>query len=433
LRNEESNIKASPRSSKTIEIITGNTQKLLQLELKLIASAKSKVELLFSSAKAFRMQQKVGIIHSMRDTLIKNGVHFRILIPKTDEYNEEMENINGIDVRYFNYNSNLRNKILIVDREQSLVMTIKEEEYQLNVFETGEERAEQQHQQTIGSSTYSNNKSTVLSYAVMFEALWNETKVSDPLRESHRKLEVANEQLESRYKTQKDLLRIAAHELRTPMHTILGFAEMLHMEPERGKEYATPILRNAELLGRLSQDILDIEKIESHTLKLNKEKFNLTKTILSVVQDINSSLMRIDQRRKINVHGVADDNDDVVIEADKTRIIQVISNILNNAIKFTKNDDEITISIEMKEKEVMISVKDTGPGIDSNTLPKLLSRCALTPSSKAEGSGLGLFISKSIVESHGGKIWAENNADGRGSTFSFSLPINDVNRDRLKY
>jgi signal transduction histidine kinase len=212
-------------------------------------------------------------------------------------------------------------------------------------------------------------------------------------------------------------------------------------------EYSTRLFRapilcslsiSAELLGRLSQDILDIEKIESHTLKLNKEKFNFTKTIFSVVQDINSSLMRIDRRRKINVRlgnqaGVANDNDDVVIEADKTRIIQVISNILNNAIRFTKNDDEITISIEMKEKEVMISVKDTGPGIDSNTLPKLFSRCALTPSSKAESSGLGLFISKSVVESHGGKIWAENNAHGRGSTFSFSLPINDVNRDRLKY
>jgi two-component system sensor histidine kinase VicK len=112
---------------------------------------------------------------------------------------------------------------------------------------------------------------------------------------------------------------------------------------------------------------------------------------------------------------------DVIIEADRERITQVISNLLSNALKFTE-EGYILISTEKKGKDLLVTVKDTGVGIDQEVLPKLFSKF-ITKSEK--GTGLGLYISKNIIERHGGKIWAENNADGKGATFTFSIPIGD--------
>ena len=118
----------------------------------------------------------------------------------------------------------------------------------------------------------------------------------------------------------------------------------------------------------------------------------------------------------------------IIVEADKNRLCQVISNLLNNAIKFT-DEGSITVIVGTKEdnpNEILVSIKDTGTGIDSEILPKLFTKFA-TKSSIVGGTGLGLFISKSIIEMHGGNIWAfnndEKNKDDRGSTFTFSLPV----------
>jgi signal transduction histidine kinase len=127
------------------------------------------------------------------------------------------------------------------------------------------------------------------------------------------------------------------------------------------------------------------------------------------------------------------DNDEIIIaEGDRNRLIQVVSNLLNNAIKFT-NEGNITIIVERKKdnsnnnNEIVVSIKDTGTGIDQQILPKLFTKFA-TKSTAEGGTGLGLFISKTIIEKHGGRIWAMNNAttingDGKGATFAFSLPI----------
>ena len=116
-----------------------------------------------------------------------------------------------------------------------------------------------------------------------------------------------------------------------------------------------------------------------------------------------------------------------LIEADKVRISQVISNLLRNALKFTNEGDLINVTIDTKDngikREVIVRISDTGSGIDPKIYPKLFTKFA----SKSDiGVGLGLFICKSIIEAHGGKIWAENNTDGKGATFSFSLPVQDV-------
>jgi signal transduction histidine kinase len=216
---------------------------------------------------------------------------------------------------------------------------------------------------------------------------------------------------------------------------------MLYMEPEKSIEYLSPILRNAERLQRLTEDILDTAKIESQTLKLNKQQFNLYKAVSDVIQDIRNQIDRhnYNVRKKISINFDNAERADkaIIIQADKARIIQVISNILYNAIRFVK-EGNITISIKKddgiitrtvsngssygnSQGEVIISIKDTGIGIAPHIFPKLFSKFAVK--SEAGSSGLGLFISKSIVEAHGGKMWAQNNTDGKGATFAFSLPL----------
>ena len=162
---------------------------------------------------------------------------------------------------------------------------------------------------------------------------------------------------------------------------------------------------------------MDAARIGNKSLKLNKERFNLDEILSNAVKDYGNQIEKvIDSKMKITyVHA------DISIEADKGRITQVISNLLSNAAKFT-TEGSITIATERKSSQIVISVKDTGTGIDSEILPKLFTKFATK--SETGGTGLGLFISKSIIEAHGGRIWAENNIDGeKGATFSFSLPL----------
>jgi signal transduction histidine kinase len=238
-------------------------------------------------------------------------------------------------------------------------------------------------------------------------------------------LNQANEQLKVHDKMQNEFINIAAHELRTPIQPIIGLADTLRSKIKDSEqlELLDIVYRNAKRLLHLAEDILDVSRIESQSLKLNIEQFNLKDVISSMVQDYIHQIER--QGKKEDTKLVYDDEPkDIFIKADKARISQVISNLLNNAIKFTK---EGVISITAAEKKgdnddevILLQVKDTGQGIDSQVLPRLFSKFV---SKSFEGTGLGLYISKSIVEAHGGKIWAENNADGKGATFAFTLPL----------
>ena len=172
-------------------------------------------------------------------------------------------------------------------------------------------------------------------------------------------------------------------------------------------------------MNRLTDDILDATKIESKSLELKKERFNLNDIIINAMDDIILGKDLVDSR---NVQLLYQPQD-VILEVDKGRITQVISNLLTNAIKFTKKGT-ITVAtiIDEDNNQNIISIKDTGSGIDPEILPDLLSKFTAKSFS---GTGLGLFISKSIVEAHGGKIWAENNVDGKGATFTFSIPMSE--------
>ena len=165
---------------------------------------------------------------------------------------------------------------------------------------------------------------------------------------------------------------------------------------------------------------MDIARIESQSINLNKEVVDIDSVILNAVQDIKN---QIDNNQEVRLLYDSSKEDVIFVEADKDRLAQVISNLLSNAINFTKKG---TISINKEKKEegarcsVIISIKDTGTGIDHEILPRLFTKFA-TKSYK--GTGLGLFISKRIVEAHGGDIWGKNNTDGtKGATFAISLP-----------
>jgi signal transduction histidine kinase len=232
-------------------------------------------------------------------------------------------------------------------------------------------------------------------------------------------LATANEQLKIHDKMQTEFINTASHEMKTPTQAILGYSKLIQRHPEKREEMIQAISRNATRLQRLTNDILDVTRIESRSLKLNREKFNLNVLISDVVDDYRNEIEKSNGRVKL-LHEQL--NQIIYVEADKNRLSQVISNLLSNAIKFTK-EGTITVEAEIKGSKALVTIKDTGQGIDPEIIPRLFSKFVAKSES---GTGLGLFISKSIVEAHGGRIWAGNNhsdVNGRGATFTFSLPL----------
>src|SRR5919107_965962 len=243
---------------------------------------------------------------------------------------------------------------------------------------------------------------------------------------TNKRLESANEQLKVHDKMQNEFINIAAHELRTPIQPILNLTEVLRhkIKDTQQVDLLSIIRRNAKRLQRLTEDILDVTKIESHSLKLNIERFNLSDLISSIIEDYRNRIEKDNIEIKLLYEPNNKDNI-IFVEADRGRLIQVISNLLDNAIKFTK-EGTISIITEEKDSKVVVSVKDTGTGIDPEIFPRLFSK--FVTKSERGGTGLGLFICKNIVEAHSGKIWVESNDiyDGKkGATFTFILPVSN--------
>jgi len=251
--------------------------------------------------------------------------------------------------------------------------------------------------------------------------------MSKQLRKSNMSLQNANEQLRQHDKIEKEFINMAAHELRTPIQPILGLADVLrdYVTDSHQSKLLDVIMRNAKRLQRLSCDILDVSKIESSLLKISKSKIDLNEKIKNVINDVENGY---DDGNNSNVKIIFEPKETIFVYADKDRIHQVLSNLLNNAIKYTKNGT-VTINTSIAngsnnnandDKEAIVTIMDTGCGITPEIMQKLFSKFVTTSS---HGTGLGLFISKGIIEAHGGRIWAENNSNGVGSSFSFSLPF----------
>jgi len=381
-----------------IEIIR-DPDEAIKLSRDLIKSAKHEVLRIYPSFNGFRRQIRIGALHLFREVL-EHGISVRILVPadkrQIDETIEGLElALPTLEIRGLDKSLQTQMGIIVVDRKESIIIELKDDE-------------KESYHDAAGLAFYSNSRPIALSYASIFETLWKQGELY--------------EQLKAYSAMQKEFINIAAHELRTPVQPILGLSQVLIAEQKGGKysELLLVINRNAERLRQLIEDILDVTKIESQSLHLRIQKFNLNHLISSVISEHKNMIERQQSHKRI----VFDFKDDVNIEGDKGRISQVVSNLLSNSIKFTKEEGSIIITSEQKKEGnkniVVVSVKDAGPGIDSEILPRLFTKFA----SKSEmgGTGLGLYISKSIIDAHRGEIWYDNNI-GKGAIFSFSLPI----------
>ena len=391
--------------------------RILELFLNLVTSAKEEVLLVLPTINAFYREERLGIIRLLKEAALDRNINVRILTPTNDDIEQKISNIivaleqGKLDIRPIEMVTGATVTtvtIVIVDRKESLAIE-KIDDSKDNFLEA------------TGPATYSNSEPTVLSYLSIFESLWQQTELYMQVKETNRQLEHANEEVKLHSKMQNEFINIAAHELRTPIQPILSLSDVLiHKitEPEEHK-LVNIISRNAKRLQRLAQDILDVTKIESKSLMIKKELINLNELLLNTVSDLKNQITRESKDNSLTLQ-LINYKEDIFVEADKGRINQVISNLLSNAIKFT-NKGSINISAyKSQPNEAVVSVKDTGSGLDPDILPRLFSKFA---TKSVIGTGLGLFISKSIVEAHGGRIWAENNKDAKGTTFTFSLPL----------
>jgi two-component system, OmpR family, sensor histidine kinase VicK len=371
-----------------------DAEQALELYQSLIMSAEKEIKVVFPTTNALIRQDKAGILFLLQEAAAVKKCQVKVLVPNDELIHNFIRNDIGISTRFIDQHESGKATILIVDNKISLMMELKDDN-------------KKTFHEAIGLSTYSNSKAGVLSYVSMFESLWKETQLY--------------EELKSNEKMQKEFINTAAHELRTPVQPILGMAELIELSFEGGnvkteisKDDIEIILRNAKRLERLSSDVLETARIESQSLRLNKERFSLKEVISGLVRDAENQVVDRDITIRYNP------KKDIMVYADKGRISEVISNILDNAIKFT-HEGNITTSAEVNNNEVIVLIRDEGTGIDDEISSRLFTKFT-TKSEK--GTGLGLYISKSIVEAHGGKIWAKNNEGDKGATFGFSLPLN---------
>jgi len=246
---------------------------------------------------------------------------------------------------------------------------------------------------------------------------------NESLIESNSLLASANKQLEIHDNMQKEFINVAAHELRTPIMPILGEAELIENDisdnesARISREQISSIIRNAKRLDRLAADILDVTNIEGKSLKLNKTTFDINEILSQLVTEYSRQIEKdVAKNKKIKI---SYEPLRVMIFADNYRITQVISNIINNAIKFT-DQGIITIIGTADSAELTIKISDTGKGIDNEIINRLFDKFV---SRSEQGTGLGLFISKNIIEAHGGRIMGFNNENGIGATFVIVLPL----------
>jgi two-component system, OmpR family, sensor histidine kinase VicK len=440
------------REKSEVVKITKDPIELLRLSYELVSSAREEVQIVFSSARLFNyyyhyQRKSQGLFTLVEMPATNRVLDVKIITPSDEEIKAifARRSSNGtprIQIRYIEEIGLLNNDImlLVVDGKQSLAIKLKENRQVADSSESQDYHDVAQNQddaleEMIDLGTYSNNKSIVLSYAIVFETLWRQLELNKQVSgifDKQRAQDNAN----------TDLLGIAAHELRDPIQPVLGLAEMLqskkNVHPQEQQEILAIIIRNAKRLKELTGNILDLTKIESQSsLSLHKEIVDIKDIIQHSVLDIKNQLsgnQRVEIEIKDNTEKPSGEGttDPILVQADRSKLMQVVSNLLSNAVKFTKVG-EISITIESKvdtvnstnnysNKEVIVSIKDSGQGIEPSMMPRLFEKFA-TKSDKGTGLGLGLFISKNIITRHGGKIWAENNPEGKGATFAFSLPL----------
>lgn len=414
-----------------------NPAMVQELFFNTLKSAKSDIMIILPTVNAFFRHEKLGSLQLVQAAATERNVRVRMLMPRNGFSHQSSEKQMShqlkkqyLDIRYTEPTetptaSAAKVTLLVADRRSSLVIEVKDD-------------LKDTFTEAVGRSTYSNNKIVVLSYIAIFENLWNQSELYQQIRQAYEQLKIHDTMHE-------EFINMAAHELRNPIQPILGLTEVLRKAkkeaPNSGQEaILDAIIRNAKRLQRLTDDILDVARIENQALQINRERLELSEVIINVISDCKNQLKNepLDKQKNISIV-LLPSYKNIYIEADKNRLTQVMHNLLINAINHTQKGI-ISVCMEIKRrdirngsKEVIVSVKDSGNGIDPSIFPRLFSKFA---TNSPKGTGLGLFISKSIIEAHGGRIWAKNNndvsregggaknnTDGKGATFTFSIPL----------
>ncbi len=404
-----------------------NTDEIQKLSSQLVRSAKNEILLIQSDIKTSQNGYISKLFHAINEKLSTDKqVKIRILLPVIHDsdrnrnrlFNKMGQKKENIEIRYLEKELRSQVSILIIDNKFMFSSAFKQE------TKTRERKTPSINK---GLATYTNNEPTVLSYVYIFETLWKQSELYQIIKENNTKLQRFNE-------AQKEFIDIAAHELRNPVMPILNLGIDLQSSwialKDKEKVYMIDIIvRNAKRLRKLTEELLDTAKIENRLLILNLENYDLARQIVEITSDFNNQIRlhpRKDEKSSIKFMVKCQDNREIIINADKSRISQVIVNLLDNAVKFIgrKLPREIVISIKEgigeNKAEVIVSVSNTGNTIDLMILPKLFHKFSRTSDT---GTGLGLFISKGIIEAHGGRIWAENKVNGFGTIFTFSIPL----------
>lgn len=413
--------KSIPAKDKIIEIeneiepefleVISDCKKATEIYVELARSLKKEALFLLSDSKAMIRADKLGIIDNLIEASSQGSAVVKMICPLSEENSDIIKRISqrAPYIKIINGGSS-HSGLFVVDSAKFLR------------FELKDPKAEE-FSEAIGFVVYSNSKVSVKSSKSLFELIWNEHLQYGKLQEYERRKEAD--------KMKNEFINIAAHELRTPIQPILSLSQIMRSQKiniDEYHEFLDVIISSAKRLQRLANDILDATQIESHLLKLDKKLFNLNETISDVVQGYKQQIETRNRTNNNNLKLVLESNggDTITLKADKNKISQVLSNLLSNAIKFTREGTILVKAeknkggIEANLDEVIVTVKDTGTGIDPEIFPRLFS---MFVSKSYEDTGLGLFISKSIIEAHGGKMWAENNKDGIGARFSFKVPI----------
>ena len=405
--------KSIPAKDKIIEIeneiepefleVISDCKKATEIYVELARSLKKEALFLLSDSKAMIRADKLGIIDSLIEASSQGSAVVKMICPLSEENSDIIKRISqrAPYIKIINGGSS-HSGLFVVDSAKFLR------------FELKDPKAEE-FSEAIGFVVYSNSKVSVKSSKSLFELIWNEHLQYGKLQEYERRKEAD--------KMKNEFINIAAHELRTPIQPILSLSQIMRSQKiniDEYHEFLDVIISSAKRLQRLANDILDATQIESHLLKLDKKLFNLNETISDVVQGYKQQIETRNRTNNNNLKLVLESNggDTITLKADKNKISQVLSNLLSNAIKFTREGTILVKAeknkggIEANLDEVIVTVKDTGTGIDPEIFPRLFS---MFVSKSYEDTGLGLFISKSIIEAHGGKMWAENNKDGIGA------------------
>ena len=371
----------------------------------MVRSARKEINILFSSPNALKRHIAMGGVSLLKNASEKQKVKIRMLLPSSDNSDQLIEqtkvNVPKIDIRTVSTSLETKISILLVDSKQCLILELKDDNQNTSY-------------DAVGLSTYSISPTIISSYLAVFESFWRQAELFEKMKE----IEIL----------EKDFINIAAHELRNPIQPIIGYSELLYskIDNQEQRRLLDEVILNARRLERLARIMLDVTRIENNSLVLTKEIVDIGKVVRDIVESYNRKLVErnvesIGQNAK-ELAVIYDGIKSINATVDKVRITQVICNILDNAVNFS-HEGKILVILKKEKQDgqnfFIISVKDMGQGIDPEISAKLFTKFA----SKSDmGTGLGLFISKGVVEAHGGKIWAANNSD-RGSTFSFSLPI----------